>query len=64
MNYDAHFCNRLEDLHTEGRYRVFAERTVGRFPRAMLDCERRKKGVVIVLFFCDQLSFSEVRLAD
>jgi 5-aminolevulinate synthase len=36
--YDAYFENRIKDLHSEGRYRVFAdiERQVGRFPRAIL----------------------------
>jgi 5-aminolevulinate synthase len=49
MNYDAYFCKRLEDLHKEGRYRVFAdlERKAGRFPRATLNSERGKKDVTV-----------------
>lgn len=35
--YDFFFENRIKDLHTEGRYRVFAdlERQVGQFPKAI-----------------------------
>src|SRR5438067_6189555 len=36
MNFDSFFKARVEALHTEGRYRTFAdlERRCGRFPRA------------------------------
>src|SRR5215472_19341649 len=36
MNFDTFFKERLDALHTEGRYRVFAdlERRRGSFPRA------------------------------
>src|SRR5215813_3650464 len=49
MNYNAYFCKRLEDLHREGRYRVFAdlERQAGRFPRATLHSKRGKKDVTV-----------------
>lgn len=35
--YDSFFQNRLNDLHKEGRYRIFAdlERRAGRFPKAI-----------------------------
>jgi 5-aminolevulinate synthase len=49
MNYDAYFCERLDELRKEGRYRIFAdlERKVGRFPRAMLRSAHGKKVVTV-----------------
>jgi 5-aminolevulinate synthase len=49
MNYDAYFCQRLDELRKEGRYRVFAdlERKVGRFPRATLHSAFGKKEVTV-----------------
>jgi 5-aminolevulinate synthase len=45
MNYEAYFATRLDQLHEEGRYRVFVdlERLAGRFPRATHhgDADRR-----------------------
>ncbi len=37
MNYEEFFANGIQDLKTEGRYRVFAdlERQAGRFPKAL-----------------------------
>jgi 5-aminolevulinate synthase len=49
MNYEAYFCERLDELRREGRYRVFAdlERKAGRFPRATLNSGRGKKDVTV-----------------
>ena len=49
MNYDAYFCERLNELRKEGRYRIFAdlERKVGRFPRATLHSAHGKKEVTV-----------------
>jgi len=50
MNYyDYFFENRLEELHKEGRYRIFAdlERHVGKFPTACLRDENGKRDVTI-----------------
>ena len=49
MNYEAYFCERLDELRREGRYRVFAdlERRAGRFPRATLNSGRGKKDVTV-----------------
>jgi 5-aminolevulinate synthase len=45
MDYESFFTDRLNQLHAEGRYRVFAclERLRGFFPRAY---ERRVDGEV------------------
>src|SRR4030095_6691037 len=49
MNYEAYFCERLDELRREGRYRVFAdlERRAGRFPRATLNSGRGRKDVTV-----------------
>ena len=49
MNYEAYFCERLELLRKEGRYRVFAdlERRAGRFPRATLHSEYGQREVTV-----------------
>ncbi|MET4259971.1 5-aminolevulinate synthase [Bradyrhizobium sp. S3.12.5] len=49
MNYDAYFCKRLEELRSEGRYRIFAdlERVVGKFPRATHHAAHGKREVTV-----------------
>ena len=49
FDYQAHFEASVAALHTEQRYRVFAdlERQVGRFPRALLRREGEKREIVI-----------------
>ena len=49
MNYETYFCERLDELRREGRYRVFAdlERRAGRFPSATLNSGRGKKDVTV-----------------
>lgn len=39
--YERFFQARIEDLHREGRYRVFAniERMVGKYPKALFRTE-------------------------
>jgi 5-aminolevulinate synthase len=51
MNYEAFFRGELEQLHQEGRYRVFAnlERQVGQFPTAI---HRGSRGAVPVTVWC------------
>ena len=51
MNYEAHFRQQLDDLHREGRYRVFAdlERKAGAFPRAK---HRHRSGSGEVTVWC------------
>jgi 5-aminolevulinate synthase len=49
MNYNAFFSRALADLHSERRYRVFAdlERIAGRFPHAIWHSPQGPKDVVI-----------------
>jgi 5-aminolevulinate synthase len=51
MNYDAFFASRIDDLHREGRYRVFAnlERHAGQFPHAT---RRADGGTNEVMVWC------------
>jgi len=51
MNYDAYFQGALDKLHTERRYRVFAdlERLAGRFPHARW---HSPEGVRDVVMWC------------
>src|ERR1700675_1486919 len=51
MNYEAHFGRQLEDLHREGRYRIFSniERNAGAFPRAT---HRHANGTDAVTVWC------------
>src|SRR6202171_3943672 len=51
MNYEAHFGRQLEDLHREGRYRIFSnrERRAGAFPRAR---HRHPNGIGEVTVWC------------
>lgn len=49
MNYQAYFANRLDELHKEGRYRVFADlqRRRGSFPKARHTDRDTKRDVTI-----------------
>lgn len=51
MDYEAFFRRQLDDLHSEGRYRVFAdlERQAGAFPRAT---HHRDRGQAPVTVWC------------
>ncbi len=49
MDYDDFFAQKIADLKTEGRYRVFADlqRHAGRFPHATSRNEERAKEIVV-----------------
>jgi 5-aminolevulinate synthase len=49
MDYTAYFVNALEQLHSERRYRVFAdlERLAGRFPHALWHSPQGRREVVV-----------------
>lgn len=49
MNYDAYFTNALARLHSERRYRVFAdiERLAGRFPHAVWHSPNGPRDIVV-----------------
>src|ERR1700753_1285633 len=49
MNYEAYFTDALAQLHSERRYRVFAdlERLAGRFPRAVWHSPQGPRDVVV-----------------
>jgi len=49
MDYEAFFNERLSDLRSEGRYRIFAdlERTEGTFPRAMIHSPDGSREVIV-----------------
>jgi 5-aminolevulinate synthase len=49
MDYEAFFRGQLDDLHAEGRYRIFAdlERQAGAFPRATHHCGNGQAPVTV-----------------
>ena len=49
MDYQAFFRSRLDDLHEEGRYRVFAdlERKAGAFPKALRHVDGKAQEVTV-----------------
>ncbi len=49
MDYQAYFTNRLDELHAEGRYRVFADlqRQCGAFPKALHTGQDQNRDVTI-----------------
>lgn len=59
--YDSFFQHRLEDLHKEGRYRVFAnlERQVGRFPKAVFRDESGAEREVTIWCSNDYLGMGQ-----